>query len=273
MELLELKNRTKIVNFLEKFLDMKIRSSGHYKLLDIFNDSELCDRYYMTIKDNWKVTAISSAFIVSFKNVEEVFPCIECSCARMIKLAKENDIWNDSKYNPKIGDIVFYEWDTPNVENELATPSHVAIIADICGDDLKIIEADYKDSVKYHHINTKTNYIFGYIAPRYVSYIKRYIDNKFSISDGDANKELMYDKKYEGERITARAVCLREYYTNRPNTFKNDIIVQLPRNLKVQCTGYYVKYKKRYVLCLARCKCSDGRSFIGLIPDKDLYLV
>ncbi len=160
--------RKNVANYLVPYLGIKEGSDEHKAILKVFNDSKLCTRYTMTVNDSWCATAVSAAFIAL--GLTSIFPCVECSCAKMITLAKSAGIWKeDDSYTPSVGDVIMYDWQDSGSGDNTGTPDHVGIVYSISGTTLKIIEGNKSDTVAYRSLQANGKYIRGYILPDYAS--------------------------------------------------------------------------------------------------------
>lgn len=161
--------RQKSVDWLEKLNGSKDGSAGHLKILDVFNKSGLCSRYKMTKNDPWCATAASAAMIAVGQ--ASIFPCAECSCSAMIRLAKAAGIWveNDA-YIPKIGDKVVYDWDDSGKGDCTGDPEHVGTVVSVKNGIIDVIEGNMgKGVVGHRKIAVNGQYIRGFITPDFAS--------------------------------------------------------------------------------------------------------
>ena len=160
--------RSGVANWLVPYIGLTEGDSKHKAILKVFNDSKLCTRYTMTVNDPWCATATSAAFIAS--GLSSIFPCVECSCSKMVTLAKTAGIWvEDDSYTPKVGDVVLYDWQDSGSGDNTGTPDHVGIVYSISGTSMKIIEGNKSDTVGYRSLTVNGKYIRGYITPKYSS--------------------------------------------------------------------------------------------------------
>lgn len=167
--------RKSVVNSISKFKGIKEGSLAHKRLIDIFNDSGLCTRYRMTADDAWCAMTVSDAFIITAlagrPGSGALFQCVECSCAEMIKLAKKQGIWQEKdSYVPKVGDVIFYDWQDSGKGDNTGRPDHVGLVASCDGKNIKVLEGNYKNSVGYREIKVNGKSIRGYICPKYGLY-------------------------------------------------------------------------------------------------------
>lgn len=162
--------RQKPVNWLKQYIGIKEGSAQHLAILNVFNNSGLCSRYKMTAKDAWCATGVSAAFIAT--GLSKIFPCVECSCGNMISLAQKAGIWveNDA-YVPKTGDSVLYDWDDTGAGDNTGWPDHVGVVESVIGNTIRVVEANYSNSVGIRNLTVNGRYIRGYITPKFSSMV------------------------------------------------------------------------------------------------------
>lgn len=165
-------DRNKPIEYLKKYIGIKEGSAEHKAILAVFNNSRLCTRYKMTVNDSWCATGVSSAFIAS--GLTNIFPCVECSCENMIKLAKKAKIWvEQDNYVPSTGDLIFYDWDDNGVGDCKGWSDHVGIVVSVINNKIKVIECNKSNTVGYRTISVNGKYIRGFITPKYNTEIKK----------------------------------------------------------------------------------------------------
>lgn len=160
-------NRNKPVEYLKKYLGIKEGSDKHKEILDVFNNSKKCT-YKMTVNDSWCATSVSAAFIAT--GLSDIFPCVECSCQRMIDKAKNAGIWveNDA-FVPNTGDVIMYDWQDNGIGDNTGWADHVGIVVSVIGDSIKVIEGNKSDTVSYRTLKVNGKGIRGYITPKFES--------------------------------------------------------------------------------------------------------
>lgn len=160
--------RSKPSEWLSKYVGITEGSEQHKEILKIFNDSGLCTRYKMSVGDPWCATATSTAFIAT--GLSGIFPCVECSCESMIKLAITAGIWieNDA-YVPDTGDVILYDWNDNGVGDCTGWSDHVGIVISCDGSTIKVIEGNKSNTVGYRDIAVNGKYIRGFITPHYAA--------------------------------------------------------------------------------------------------------
>ena len=75
----------------------------------------------------------------------------------------------DDSYVPSVGDYIYYDWQDDGIGDNTGWPDHVGIVYSVNGNDLVIIEGNYKDSVGYRNMKVNGKYIRGYGLPNYAS--------------------------------------------------------------------------------------------------------
>lgn len=194
---------------------------SHKKIIDTFNNSKLCTRYTMTLKDAWCATAVSAAYIAT--GLLPIFPCVECSCENMIALAKKAGIWveNDG-YVPRMGDIIMYSWLDNGVGDCTTRAQHTGIVLKTDFGGIQIVEGNFNDTVAIRSMPINGKYIRGFITPKFSAYVDH------------TNKELPHDKKYNGV-FTVKAPL----YLRTAAGAQNKAITVMAKNSSVMCDGYY----------------------------------
>lgn len=146
------------INNCKKYLGCKELDESHKKIIDIFNSSKL-KSFSVSYYDAWCAAFISAMAIET--NMDKLIP-ISANCDEMynkgvimgIAIPKDNWI-------PRIGDIVFYDWD---LNGEL---DHVGAVESINGIEIHVIEGNKNDGVEYRKINYKNRTITKILRPRY----------------------------------------------------------------------------------------------------------
>lgn len=142
----------------KKYLGTREGTANHKKIVDMFNSSKL-KTFPISYNDAWCAAFISAMAIET--NMDKLIP-ISANCDEMYKkgvimgIAISKDNWI-----PRIGDIVFYDW---NLNGEL---DHVGAVESINGINIHAIEGNKNDSVEYRNINYKNGTITKILRPRY----------------------------------------------------------------------------------------------------------
>lgn len=112
--------------------------------------------YKISMSDDWCASFVSVVFWYC--------SCIEfaeCSVPRMIELAKKKGIYKNKNYNPKIGDVVIYDWDS------IKDGDHVGIIIKKEDNLLTVREGNKSNAIGNRLVNKSAECISGYIAPKF----------------------------------------------------------------------------------------------------------
>lgn len=161
-------SRSKVVE-LAKSWDGKKESDGSHKMIiDLYNSQKSLPRSYkVKYTDAWCATMVSALAVKL--GYEEIMP-IECSCAQLIKKAKDMGIWieNDA-YVPLPGDEVLYDWDDSGKGDNTGNPDHVGLIIEVyeSAGYFVVEEGNYKNSVKKRTMSINGKFIRGFISPKY----------------------------------------------------------------------------------------------------------
>ena len=138
----------------------------HKHIIDTYNShTPLARGYKVKYTDAWCATTISAAAIEC--NMTDLIPT-ECSCQRMIDLFKQKGIWvEDDAYVPRIGDIIFYDWQDSGVGDNVGSADHVGAVEKCDGNIIVVLEGNKSDGVNRRSIQVNGKYIRGYGRPAY----------------------------------------------------------------------------------------------------------
>ena len=123
--------------------------------------------------DDW--CAIFAAGQAHALGLTEVYP-MECSCSKIIEIAKEKGIWiEDDSYIPVFGDWVLYAWKgQEGQENDLA-PNHIGTIYHSDGEIMLAVEGNKGDAVGVRALAVGDKRIRGFVHPNLTPLIGRLI--------------------------------------------------------------------------------------------------
>lgn len=162
----ELQVRQKYINKAISYLGAKEGTSKHKEIIDTFNTYPNL-RYKMTTRDPWCATTVSAWAIMC--DIADIF-AIECSCNKQISMWKSMGRWQESdSYIPKIGDIMYYDWEDNGVGDNKGQSDHVGAVVSVSGNSIKVIEGNKNNSVEYRNMKVDGKYIRGYGLPDYAS--------------------------------------------------------------------------------------------------------
>ena len=125
--------------------------------------------YFMKYSDEWCACASSNAYIAC--GLGHMFP-VECSCPRMIALAKKMGIWQENDgYVPDPADAVLYDWEDSGRGDNTGTPDHIGIVisVDKTAGTFVVMEGNKDEAVGRRTMNINGRYIRGFITPKFVT--------------------------------------------------------------------------------------------------------
>ena len=188
--------RAKIVNISATFEGAREGSEKHRLILATYNAYRPLPRgYVVQITDHWCATTTSAWAIMA--ELDKIIP-IECSCSKLIALAKKMGIWieNDG-YKPEPGDIVLYDWDDDGEGDCTGAPEHIGLVTERSGKSFRVREGNFSNSVKCRSMQVNGRYIRGFICPDYKGEAKRRFDAAHVAGFADVDKGVYYEEALE----------------------------------------------------------------------------
>lgn len=157
---------SELVKLAQSWVGKKESDGSHKFIVDIYNaDKPLPRGYKVKYTDAWCATTISSLAIKC--NAKDIIPK-ECGCGEMIKLFQKIGSWVESDaYVPKVGDIIFYDWDDTGKGDNTGWSDHVGIVEKVEGNKITVIEGNKNDCVDRRTLTVNGKYIRGYGVPKY----------------------------------------------------------------------------------------------------------
>lgn len=215
--------------YVDKMLSWKGLSSvdGSNKvIIDIYNnDKPLPNNYAVKYTDAWCATTVSAAAIEV--KITDIIPK-ECSCGRMIDRFKSIGAWMErDDYVPKMGDIIFFDWDDKGTGDATGWPDHVGVVASISGNTIVTIEGNISKKVGQRTIPVDYKYVRGYGLPDYAKKAPTMTSTtpvtptpKPTTPTTPSNKMMV---------VTASALNIR----NKPTTVLSSVVGVLKKDSKV----------------------------------------
>ena len=149
-----------------------------------------CANYAVKYSDEWCATCASYAYIAC--GLGYLFP-VECSCPRMVILAKKMGIWQEAdNYRPDIADAVLYDWDDPGNGDNVGTPDHIGIVIAVDGNTFIVMEGNNGETVKRRTMQVNGKYIRGFICPNF----DKGKDKELKIEPGKTDTDLAVEVWY-----------------------------------------------------------------------------
>lgn len=188
----------------KKYLGAKEGSSKHKKIVDMFNSCKL-KTFPISYSDAWCSAFISAMAIES--GCTDIIP-ISANCDEMYKKGVVMGIAiPKDKWIPKMGDIVFYDW---NLNGEL---DHVGAVETMSKNIIHVLEGNKNHSVAYRDINYKNATITKIIRPRYKTVSKKksyknYCDTAIRVingyyGNGDERENKLEKEGYSYKKVQA----------------------------------------------------------------------
>lgn len=203
------------VNKLLSWKGLNVADGSHKKIIDIYNnDKPVPNNYNVKYTDAWCATTVSAAAIEC--NLTDIIPK-ECSCGRMISRFQNIGRWEErDDYTPKIGDIIFFDWQDSGIGDSKGWPDHVGVVASINGDTIETIEGNISKKVGGRTLKLNSKYIRGYGIPDFETKAKTMNNTVITPTNpvtpnNPVNKQLI---------VTANTLNIR----NKPSAITGSII-------------------------------------------------
>lgn len=145
----------------------KKEKDGSFKvIIDTYNKIKPLPRgYKYPYNEPWCAVTVSAC--AQATKMTDIIPC-ECSCNKMIDIAKKMKIWVESdSLVPKPGDIIMYDWDDNGKGDCTGKADHVGIVEKVSGTKITVIEGNKSNAVGRRTLAVNGKYIRGYICPKY----------------------------------------------------------------------------------------------------------
>ena len=158
--------RKEFVAQMQSWVGLKESNGSHKKIIDIYNTIKPLPRgYKLRYTDEWCAGTVSAA--AKACNALDIIPA-ECSCSRMIELAKAMGIWIEADdYVPAPGDIMLFDWGDTGKGDNKNSPAHIGVVVKVSGKYIKVCEGNKREAVDYRDMEVNGRYIRGYIVPKF----------------------------------------------------------------------------------------------------------
>ena len=160
--------RKKYVDGIIAWKGMSRAKGTHKPIIDLYNTQKPLPRgYKVTYTDAYCATTVSAGAIKA--GLQDIFP-MECSCSKVIELAKKMGIWveNDA-FVPSMGDLILYDWDDNGKGDNTGAPEHIGAVVSVTNKVIKVIEGNKGGNVDYREIPVNGKYIRGFVTPNFAS--------------------------------------------------------------------------------------------------------
>ena len=172
--------RARFVSIALSYVGMQKGSTLHHYLIDQYNKIRPLPRAYeVSYKDDYCAAFVSScAYQAGMSSI--IFP--ECGCEEMIKLYQRAGRWEErDDYRPKIGDLLFYDWQDSGKGDDTGWADHVAVVVAVDANGYDTCEGNTSGGqVLKKRRSFDEQYTRGFALPDYAS---------FAFACNAANKE------------------------------------------------------------------------------------
>ncbi len=141
---------------------------SHEPIVDLYNSHKpLARGYAVKYTDAWCATFVSAVAVQC--GLTAIIPT-ECSCPKQVALFQELGRWQEEDdYVPRLGDIIYYDWEDDGQGDNLGSTNHVGIVTNVAGGMITVIEGNKGNAVAMREIAVGGKYIRGYGCPDYAS--------------------------------------------------------------------------------------------------------
>lgn len=156
----------KVVEQAKAWLGRNEAAGTHKAIIDVYNAHKpLARGYAVKYTDSWCATFISAVAIKT--GCTDIIP-LECGCQQQIELFKKIGAWVESDaYIPKVGDIIYYDWNDNGKGDNDGWSDHVGIVEKVNGSSITVIEGNKNNAVERRTLAVNGKYIRGYGVPKY----------------------------------------------------------------------------------------------------------
>lgn len=161
-------SRQKVADLINSWVGKKESDGSHKEIIDIYNSQSSLPRgYKVKYTDAWCATTTSA---VAIKLGYTAIIPVECSCSKLIEIAKKMGIWvEDDSYVPSVADLVLYDWQDSGSGDNTGDPDHVGYVTYVNKSSgyFVVTEGNYSDAVKKRTVSINGKFIRGFITPKY----------------------------------------------------------------------------------------------------------
>lgn len=157
---------SELIKLAQSWIGKNEKDGSHKAIIDLYNSHKpLARGYAVKYNDNWCATTITALGIGC--NAVDIIPK-ECGCQKMIELFKKIGCWQEKdSHVPKMGDIIFYDWQDDGKGDNTGWSDHVGIVEKVEGNTITVIEGNINDAVGRRTLQVDGKYIRGYGVPKY----------------------------------------------------------------------------------------------------------
>ena len=159
-------NLNKVLDIARSYLGVETDSATHKKIVDAYNSVDPKPvGYTATYDDDWCDIFVTTVFQQA--GLSDLIGR-ECGVQRHIGIMEKKGIWK-GKSQPKVGDIVTFDWDGGGFADHIGIVESVnnGVITTIEGNSALYAGSTAKTKVNRKTYNWNSNYIKGYARPAY----------------------------------------------------------------------------------------------------------
>ncbi len=261
--------RFKVVDMARLFIGAKQGSADHKLIVDTYNSHQpLARGYKLKYTDAWCAGFVSAIAIMT--DMTDIIPTEVGAQEQLQKFQKLGEFTEDDAYVPKVGDIVYYDWDDSGYGDNKGRADHVGIVEALGSYSFTVIEGNMTvngvSQVGRREVDYDQRFIRGFGVPNYASKAEdpdvMYIDtdelNLRAEPNGDILGTLLYGTKVDVGQIEGAWAYVtisgyvgtdylskqepKEYYTTTDNLNlrkepgDGKVILTIPKGAKVKAT-------------------------------------
>lgn len=165
----------RLIYFTKKHIGMYEDSRMYLEMINKYNSQKNIPRGYKVMRrDAWGCIFVS--VMALYAELEKDIPT-ECSCYHQLQLFKKNGarIYSSKYYQPKIGDIVYFDWQSNGYEHTYPSQVGIVISVDVINNQIGVVMGnasammgtEYKSCVVKRIYEKDNRYIMCYVHPKY----------------------------------------------------------------------------------------------------------
>ena len=161
--------RAEIIKQAQAWVGLNEKAGTHKIIIDTYNSHKpLARGYTAKYSDEWCAIFITALAVKC--GATDIIPK-ECSCTKMIELAKAKGIWVETdNYKASPADLILYDWqDNSGTKDNVGAVEHIGIIEKVEGNTFTVIEGNKGEAVARRTVAVDGKYIRGFIVPKYAT--------------------------------------------------------------------------------------------------------
>lgn len=261
--------RFKVVDMARLFIGAKQGSADHKLIVDTYNGHQpLARGYKLKYTDAWCAGFVSAIAIMT--DMTDIIPTEVGAQEQLVLFQKLGEYTEKDDYVPKIGDIIYYDWDDSGYGDNKGRADHVGIVEALGSYSFTVIEGNMTvngvSQVGRREVDYDGRFIRGFGVPDYASKADQpdemYIDtdelNLRAEPNGDILGRILYGTKVDVGQIEGAwayvtisgyvgtdylsATEPKEFYTTTDNLNlrkepgDGKVILTIPKGAKVKAT-------------------------------------